>query len=337
MHRAAGLMAVAALAICVVVAPMAVAAGLDSGGLKGVVASVFSDGASASGNVYFDGTKLCLNALCTSYIWRSDVNTMQWVNGGAVHLQSSAADGIVRNPTTNPGFLSAAASGSNAFAASTAGARFDFGPGANDYASSDGTTVTFAGPVATGSLTTAGSGNITTGTNANFVAGTNGQFVGNVSTGTPASGTGITANYTSSIRHFVHKVTVTNAALTAAATTDITLHITPANTRIIRVLAEVTQVFSGGALSAVAVTCGNSAGGNQYLLSHSQLSATGAFGDVVAEMGAGVVSATLADMGTVATGVPGAITVQCRYSCTGANCNAATQGSTTYYVEGVTY
>lgn len=43
---------------------------------------------------------------------------------------------------------SAAASGSNAFQATVNGARIDYGAGASDYASSDGTTVTFAGPVA---------------------------------------------------------------------------------------------------------------------------------------------------------------------------------------------
>lgn len=44
-------------------------------------------------------------------------------------------------------FTSTVASGSNAFAVATSGARIDFGAGASDYASSDGTTVTFAGPI----------------------------------------------------------------------------------------------------------------------------------------------------------------------------------------------
>lgn len=168
---------------------------------------------------------------------------------------------------------------------------------------------------------------------------TDGTYQNLATVGTAASGTGITATYSGAVRQWVHKVVVTNAAMAAAGTTDITLHTTPVNTSIKRVLAEVTQVFDDGAgpLTAVAVTCGNSAGGNQYLLSHSELAATGAFGDVVAEMGAGVVSATLADMGTVATGVPGAITVQCRFTCTGANCSVASTGSTTFIVEGVTY
>lgn len=156
-------------------------------------------------------------------------------------------------------------------------------------------------------------------------------------TGTAASGTGITANTTSAIRNWLHKVTVINTALAAAATSDVTLHVTPVNTRIIRVVADVTQVFTGGALTAVTVMCGNAAGGNQYLLANSVFTATNTWGDVVAEMGAGLVDATRADFGTVAAGVPGAITVQCRFTCTTANCNAATQGSVTFYVEGVTY
>lgn len=155
--------------------------------------------------------------------------------------------------------------------------------------------------------------------------------------GTNASGTGITANYSGVQRAWLHKVTVINTALAAAGTSDVTLHVTPANTRISRVIADVTQVFTGGTLSAMTVMCGNAAGGNQYLLANSVFTAQNTWGDVVAEMGAGLVSATLADFGTVTAGVPGAITVQCRFTCTGANCSAATQGSVTFYVEGVTY
>lgn len=165
---------------------------------------------------------------------------------------------------------------------------------------------------------------------------TDGTYQNLATSGTSASGTGITA-LNSLVRHFVHKVSVTNAAMAAASTTDVTLHVTPVNTRIIRVLANVTQTFTGGSLSAVTVTCGSSAGGNQYLLSGSVFTATTTLGDVLAEMGAGVVSSTLADFGTVASGVPGAITVQCRFTCTSANCSAATQGNVNFYVEGVTY
>lgn len=56
--------------------------------------------------------------------------------------------GPVVNIGTGVGFSSAAASGTNALSVVTNGGRVDFGAGTSDYASSDGTTVTFAGPVA---------------------------------------------------------------------------------------------------------------------------------------------------------------------------------------------
>ena len=65
---------------------------------------------------------------------------------------------------TLTGVVSSQASGSNAYAVSTNGARYDFGAGANDYCSSDGTTVTFAGAIATTATVTvsgAGANNLT--------------------------------------------------------------------------------------------------------------------------------------------------------------------------------
>jgi hypothetical protein len=57
-----------------------------------------------------------------------------------------------------------AASGANAISVSNDGARTDFGAGASDYASSNGTTVTFAGPVAASNLSGTNTGNVTIGT-----------------------------------------------------------------------------------------------------------------------------------------------------------------------------
>lgn len=51
-------------------------------------------------------------------------------------------------------YSSSIASGNNGFAITTNGARVDFGAGANDYCSSDGTTVTYAGPMAANGMTT---------------------------------------------------------------------------------------------------------------------------------------------------------------------------------------
>lgn len=91
-------------------------------------------------------------------------------------------------------------SGSDAFAVSNNGARVHFGAGASDYASSNGTTVTFAGPVAvtgafsgatsitnsgaSGNLPVAGTLSLATGKPLYFVAGLNvyvyGTTAGNV-------------------------------------------------------------------------------------------------------------------------------------------------------------
>lgn len=72
-------------------------------------------------------------------------------NGGTLTITDSAditlSPGAGNKVTTAQYFNSSIGSGSNAFAVATNGARIDFGAGASDYASSDGTTVTFAAPV----------------------------------------------------------------------------------------------------------------------------------------------------------------------------------------------
>lgn len=153
--------------------------------------------------------------------------------------------------------------------------------------------------------------------------------------GTAGSGTGITTNATAEIRHHLHKITVARTALTAAATTqDITLWTIPAKTRVLRLIEDVTAAFddAAGPISAVTTTCGTSAGGNQYLLSGSVFAVT-TLGDVVAEMGAGLVSATLADLPSMS----GTTAVQCRWTSTGGNLNTLTTGSSTFYLEEITY
>lgn len=64
-------------------------------------------------------------------------------NGGAGSLTGQVITALQ--------FVSTQASGSDAFKVTTNGARWHFGAGASDYASSDGTTVTFAGPLASAS------------------------------------------------------------------------------------------------------------------------------------------------------------------------------------------
>lgn len=156
-------------------------------------------------------------------------------------------------------------------------------------------------------------------------------------TGTAGSGTGITISNNGYIRPFVHKLVISRTALTAAGTTDLTVWTTGAVTRLIRVVAVVGTTFTGGGLTAVTFQCGSAAGGNQYLLAGSVFTAVTTLGDVAAEIGAGLTSATVADFGALSAGSPDAITISCRFTCTTANCSAATQGSLNLYIEGVAY
>lgn len=83
----------------------------------------------------------------------TDLNT---VAGQVIQFQvagATKATMAANGDWSTSSYLASAASGFNAYAAQNNGARFDFGAGASDYASSDGTTVTFAGPVTTQALT----------------------------------------------------------------------------------------------------------------------------------------------------------------------------------------
>ncbi len=151
--------------------------------------------------------------------------------------------------------------------------------------------------------------------------------------GTAGSGTGITVNNTAAVRTFVHKITVAETALTAAATTqDVTLWTVAAKTKITRVIAQTTVGFTGGTIAAATITCGSAAGGAQYILSGSVFAAS-VLGDVVAEIGAGLVSATLADIPSFSTTTD----ISCRFTTVGDDVVNATAGSVTFYIEGSVY
>lgn len=151
--------------------------------------------------------------------------------------------------------------------------------------------------------------------------------------GTAGSGTGITANNTAELRTFVNKITVTEAALTAAAASqDITLWTVAAQTKITRVIAQSTAGFTGGSVSNMTITVGKAAGTAEYLASGSIFGAA-VLGDVVAEMGAGLKSATLDDFPNFA----GAGTISCRFTATGDNVVNCTAGSVTFWIEGTVY
>ncbi len=74
---------------------------------------------------------------------------------GAKTIDTSVTSPSFVSSSAATGYLSNTTSGNNAFGVAVSGARIDFGAGASDHASSNGTTVTFAGPVtATTTLTT---------------------------------------------------------------------------------------------------------------------------------------------------------------------------------------
>ncbi len=86
---------------------------------------------------------------------------LQSGGGGPASSLGPGATGttlVLSGSSTALQYISTQSSGADAFLVTTNGARWHFGIGATDYASSDGTTVTFAGPV-----TVDGALNVTTG------------------------------------------------------------------------------------------------------------------------------------------------------------------------------
>lgn len=148
-----------------------------------------------------------------------------------------------------------------------------------------------------------------------------------VAAGTAPTGTGVSVISSGTVTQMCHKVRVsyTAFAATAALTGDVTLWTAPAGAVIRRVFAKVNTLWAGGAISDVDVTVGNSAGGNQYLLTFDVDTAALLVGDVVAEIGAGLVSATLADTAVTSNAFV-ATTIQARFTSVGANLSALTAG-----------
>lgn len=161
------------------------------------------------------------------------------------------------------------------------------------------------------------------------------RLEGSVVDGAP-SATGVTVLEKGAVRHLCHVVKVDYTAVngTAGTTADVTLWTLPAGFLLQRVIVDVTTVFAGGSISDCDVTVGSSAGGNQYLLSFDVDTAAIVAGDVVAEIGAGLVDATRADL-TVSSNAMAATTLQCRFTSAGANLTDLTGGSMRVYIIGV--
>lgn len=146
------------------------------------------------------------------------------------------------------------------------------------------------------------------------------------------TGTGLTVNESGRFERAVHKVTVTFAALSCAALTcDKTIATIPAKTRLVGIIADTTQVYAGGTVSAASIIVGKTVGGNEYLLTHSVFGATIVRGLVDGDLGASLARATAVQTGDLPSWTT-TTNVSVRLTTVTANTNALTQGSTTYYL-----
>jgi hypothetical protein len=169
-----------------------------------------------------------------------------------------------------------------------------------------------------------------------------GDFFTNSGSIANGSGTGITVNTGGALRTSVYKVTVLSTNFTAAATTaDVTLGTLPAKTTVQALIADQTVTFACASVCTTAtlsITCGKTAGGNEYLLSWDADAATGQFGITQATIGAALKFATppITLLGDIPSW-SGTTAVQCRLTSgagnlgTGAATNLSA-GSVTFYL-----
>lgn len=154
--------------------------------------------------------------------------------------------------------------------------------------------------------------------------------------GTPATGTGISGASTSYGRHVVHKITINSAAVVAAGVgpeADLVLWTLPAKTRVLRVVAEVTEAFQGGLISAVTLKVGRVGGSDDFLLPADVFTQSIVVGDTQDELGDNVVGGT----GFVQDLQWSSQLVVANLVAGGADITELVQGQMTLYIEAVTY
>ncbi len=150
--------------------------------------------------------------------------------------------------------------------------------------------------------------------------------------GTVGSGTGVTVNATGDYRRVTNKVTLTYAAWAAAATTaDKTIYTLAAKQRLVGIVADVTAAFTGGAVSDADMTCGKTAGGAEYLASFDVDTAIGTYGLLDADLGTALNRAAAIQGGDLPSWTA-TTAITCRLTTVGANTDALTAGSVTFYI-----
>lgn len=149
---------------------------------------------------------------------------------------------------------------------------------------------------------------------------------------TAGSGTGVTVNDQGSVARQIYKVTVTFAALAAAATTaDKTIATLPAKTRLVGIIADTTTQYTGGGVTAATIIVGKSVGGNEYVVSHDVFTAPITRGLADADLGTSINRASAIQGGDLPSWT-GTTNVSVRLTTVTANTDQLTAGSTTYYL-----
>jgi hypothetical protein len=199
------------------------------------------------------------------------------------------------------------------------GGNYDIAPGANTYVSGNKTSTTPTMDTSVGGFTPV-----------------TGDWAGSLYPSAPVltsgTGTGLTVVNVGEVRRVVHKVTVNYTALAAAATTaDKVIAVLPAKTRLVGIVAETTQNYTGGAVSAATLIVGKTTGGNEYLVSHSVFSGTPVVGNADADLGTSINRANAVQGGDLPSWTA-TTNISVRLTTTSANTNALTTGSTTYYL-----
>ena len=149
---------------------------------------------------------------------------------------------------------------------------------------------------------------------------------------TQASGTGITPITNGFIGRSIYKVTVTFAALAAAAlTADAVVGAIPAKTRLVGIVLDCTTVFSGGTIATATMSIGKTVGGVEWMAAVNVFAAPATFGNADVDLGTAMVRAAAVQGGDLPSW-SAATNVNVRLTTTVGNTNAATQGSATIYL-----
>jgi hypothetical protein len=150
---------------------------------------------------------------------------------------------------------------------------------------------------------------------------------------TAGGATGFTLNDPGSVRKLTYKCTTTFAAFSAAAlTADKVIATLPAKARVVAVYADTTIKYIGGAVATCTLRLGSTAGGVEVLASHDVFTAAVTKGLADADLGTSLVRAA-AIQGGYMPSFTATTALTARITTTGANTNALTQGSTTWYIE----